>query len=199
MTTKTKTTTKRRTPTKRARKPEPSGTDGLTDKQRVFVEEYLTCWNASEAARRAGYSERTAQQMGSENLLKPVIRQAIDQRLAEKRMSADEVLARLSAQAGADMNDFLSQRGRGVTLDLVKAKAAGKLHLIKKYSKTKQGASIELHDAQAALVQIGRYHKLFTDKFSGDVSGTIANVTSDELAKAKAETEKWEQERFGDV
>jgi phage terminase small subunit len=196
-------TTKKRSTTKRkisraASKVESVGQDGLTDKQRVFIEEYLICWNASEAARRAGYSEKTAQQMGSENLLKPVIRQAIDQRLAEKRMSADEVLAQLSAQAGADLADFLSKRGRGVTLDLSKAKAAGKLHLIKKYNKTRQGTLIELYDAQAALVQIGRYHKLFTDKFSGEVSGAIANLTSDEYAKAKSDAEKWEQEHFGE-
>ncbi len=143
---------------------EPAGAEGLTDKQRVFIEEYLVCWNASEAARRAGYSSPTAKQMGAENLSKPVIRQAIDRRLAEKRMSADEVLARLSEQAGADMDEFLSKRGRGVGLDLAKAKAAGKLHLVKRYSKTRQGVSIELYDAQAALVQLGRYHKLFTER-----------------------------------
>ncbi len=143
---------------------DPAGADGLTDKQRIFIEEYLVCWNASEAARRAGYSPKTAQQMGAENLSKPVIRQAIDRRLSEKRMSADEVLARLSEQAGADMDEFLSKRGRGIGLDLSKAKAAGKLHLVKKYNKTKQGVSIELYDAQAALVQLGRYHKLFTDR-----------------------------------
>jgi phage terminase small subunit len=199
MSTKRAVKSNRRKSPKRQSNPESIGQDGLTDKQRVFIEEYLTCWNASEAARRAGYSEKTAQQMGSENLSKPVIRQTIDSRLAEKRMSADEVLARLSAQASADMTDFFTPSGRGVRLDLKRAKTLGRLHLVKKYNKTKQGTSIELYDAQAALVQVGRYHKLFTDKFSGDLSGTIANVTSDELAKARAEAEKWEEEHFGDA
>jgi hypothetical protein len=54
----------------------------LTHKQQVFVEEYLKTWNATEAARRAGYSTDTARQMGSENLAKPYIKAVIEQRLA---------------------------------------------------------------------------------------------------------------------
>ena len=45
----------------------------LTAKQESFVREYLIDKNATQAAIRAGYSEKTAQQTGSENLLKPVI------------------------------------------------------------------------------------------------------------------------------
>ena len=60
----------------RTRKPtsvkiEAVGEDGLTDKQRAFVSQYLICWNASEAARRAGYSVKSAYSIGSENLTKP--------------------------------------------------------------------------------------------------------------------------------
>lgn len=43
------------------------------DQQQRFVEEYLIDLNATQAAICAGYSEKTVQQMGSENLLKPVI------------------------------------------------------------------------------------------------------------------------------
>ena len=50
---------------------------GLTAKQQRFVEEYLVDLNATQAAIRAGYSEKTAQQTGSENLSKPVIAEAI--------------------------------------------------------------------------------------------------------------------------
>lgn len=50
----------------------------LTPRQRLFVDEYVLCNNASEAARRAGYSERTAGAIATENLQKPAIRQAID-------------------------------------------------------------------------------------------------------------------------
>ena len=49
----------------------------LTDKQQRFCEEYLIDLNATQAAIRAGYSENTAQQIGSENLSKLVIQQYI--------------------------------------------------------------------------------------------------------------------------
>lgn len=56
----------------------------LTDKQQRFVDEYLIDLNATQAAIRAGYSEKTAQQMGSENLSKPVIQEAIEKAQAER-------------------------------------------------------------------------------------------------------------------
>ncbi|MBP5144120.1 terminase small subunit, partial [Pseudomonas chlororaphis] len=43
----------------------------LTQKQRLFVDEYLIDLNATQAAIRAGYSKRTAGQIGDENLKKP--------------------------------------------------------------------------------------------------------------------------------
>ncbi|MDO4669737.1 MAG: terminase small subunit, partial [Butyricicoccus pullicaecorum] len=56
----------------------------MTKKQQRFVDEYLIDLNATQAAIRAGYSPDTAQQMGSENLSKPVIRNAIDKAIAER-------------------------------------------------------------------------------------------------------------------
>ena len=50
----------------------------LTHKQDAFVKAYLlNGGNATQAAITAGYSEKTAQQVGSENLLKPVIKKSI--------------------------------------------------------------------------------------------------------------------------
>ncbi len=49
----------------------------LTPKQHRFVEEYLIDLNATKAAGRARYSEKTARQIGSENLSKPAIQEAI--------------------------------------------------------------------------------------------------------------------------
>jgi len=46
---------------------------GLTDKQRAFCLHYCTHWNATKAAKQAGYSEKTAQEISSENLSKPII------------------------------------------------------------------------------------------------------------------------------
>lgn len=52
----------------------------LTPKQSAFVREYMIDLNATQAAIRAGYSEKTANRIGAENLSKPVIQEAIQQR-----------------------------------------------------------------------------------------------------------------------
>ena len=57
----------------------------LTPKQQRFVEEYLVDLNATQAAVRAGYSEKTAYSVGGENLRKPEIQQAITE--AKKKRS----------------------------------------------------------------------------------------------------------------
>jgi phage terminase small subunit len=59
----------------------------VTDKQRVFCQEYILDMNATQAALRAGYTARSAQQTGSENLSKPLVRAEIDRLLAERQQS----------------------------------------------------------------------------------------------------------------
>lgn len=61
-----------------------SGITGkLTQKQKRFVDEYLISGNATQAAIKAGYSEKTATVTGAENLRKPNIKKAIDKKTAE--------------------------------------------------------------------------------------------------------------------
>ena len=52
----------------------------LTPKQKAFADEFLKCGNATEAAKRAGYSEQSARQIGTENLSKPSISSYIQDR-----------------------------------------------------------------------------------------------------------------------
>jgi len=142
----------------------------LTDKRQVFVEEYLRTWNASEAARIAGYAHPGSD--GHRLLKISEIADEIQQRVSERAMSADEVLIRLAAQARADMSDFVRfvPGIKTPLLDLEKAYQAGKFGLVKKLKYTDiGGVEFELYDAQAALVQLGKVHKLFTDK--QEVSG----------------------------
>jgi len=167
---------------KRTPKAEPIGDDGLTAKQRAFVEQYLICWNASEAARLAGYSQRSAYQIGSQTLKKVEIRAAIDQRLKEFRMGADEVLARLADLASADMADFVTPIGPGFKIDLKKARAMGKLHLIRKLKMDGPEISIELYDVKDALVQLGRHHALFTDNIAGKLDVTRREKSAEEMS-----------------
>lgn len=133
----------------------------LTNKQKVFVEEYLKCWNTAEASRRAGYSERTARTNGSRLLTNADIKAYIEERLKEKILSSDEVLVRLSDQARANMADLINENGE---FDLMKAKRLGVTHLIQEIKVNKSGdKSIKLYSAQSALQLTGKYHALFTD------------------------------------
>ena len=83
----------------------------LTPKQDMFVREYLIDLNATQAAIRAGYSAKTAAQIGEENLRKPDIAKAIqagmDQRSQRTNITAEEVLANIKrlAQKAEDMDD----------------------------------------------------------------------------------------------
>jgi terminase small subunit len=71
----------------------------LTDKQKRFIEEYLVDLNATQAAIRAGYSEKTAYSIGEENLKKPVIKQAIEEaqsnRSSRVQITQDDVIRML--------------------------------------------------------------------------------------------------------
>ena len=73
----------------------------LTAKQQRFCDEYLIDLNATQAAIRAGYSEASARQMGTENLSKPSIKKYINDRMGEKESELiadqDEVLKYLTS------------------------------------------------------------------------------------------------------
>ncbi len=135
----------------------------VTKKQRAFVEEYLKCWNATRAAIAAGYSERSASTIAHRLLDCPHVKDAIRERVAQKAMSADEVLLRLADQAVSSMEDFLKVGEDGFVIDLEKARLSGKLHLIKAITPTRDGYRIELHDQQKALELLGKAHGLFKE------------------------------------
>lgn len=58
----------------------------LTPKQKAFADEYLKCGNATEAAKKAGYKENSARQIGTENLSKP----SISAYIAERQKQIDD-------------------------------------------------------------------------------------------------------------
>ena len=74
---------------------------GLTKKQKRFIDEYLIDLNATQAAIRAGYSEKTARSVGAENLTKPDIKKAVEEALeaihTAKAADAQEVLEYLTS------------------------------------------------------------------------------------------------------
>ena len=91
-------------------------TKKLTLKQQRFVDEYIISGNATQAAIKAGYSKKTANRIATENLSKPVIKTAIDQRNAEiqseKTMDMQEVMELLASIArGETTEETVTNKG----------------------------------------------------------------------------------------
>ena len=90
----------------------------LTLKQKKFADEYIISGNATIAAIKAGYSEKTAGQTGAENLKKPYIKSYIEERLAElnseKIADQEEILQYLtSVMRGEYREQTLVGMGQG--------------------------------------------------------------------------------------
>lgn len=87
----------------------------LTAKQSKFVDEYLVDLNATQAAIRAGYSEKTAYRIGADNLRKAQIAEAIQRRMGarEKRteVTQDRVLMEMARLGFADLREAFTTTG----------------------------------------------------------------------------------------
>lgn len=127
----------------------------LSDQQKVFVEEYLrNGFIALKAARAAGYTSSASPWL----LMKhPTVRAAIDERIKNMVMSADEVLHRLSEQARGEYGQYIMPDGE---IDIERLVADGKGHLIKSIRDAKYGKSYQFESSVEALKLLARYYSL---------------------------------------
>lgn len=83
----------------------------LTDKQEAFCREYIIDLNATQAAIRARYSEKTAKEIGSENLSKPNVQARLQELMSDRqdslKVSAEYVLRRLKEIDELDVIDIM--------------------------------------------------------------------------------------------
>lgn len=159
----------------------------MNTKQIVFVNEYLKCWNSSEAARRAGYNGK-ANVIGPRLLADVSIKAEIDARIAELIMSADEALILLSEQARGSLGDFhkvqvladledhpKARLVKALTSDVYEDKA-GKVHY---------KARIELHDAQSAIINVLKVHGKFKETTT-NLNLDLSQLTNEQLQRIAA-------------
>ena len=137
----------------------------MTAKQQRFCDEYLIDLNATQAAIRAGYSEKNARNIASENLAKPNIKQYIDERMAEKEseLIADqnEVLKYLtSVMRGESASEVVVVEGIGDGCSEARAM---------------QKAPDEKERLKAAEL-LGKRYGLYTEKIDADID-TDLNIT----------------------
>ena len=94
----------------------------LTDKQEMFCLEYMVDLNATQAAIRAGYSEKTAQQISNNLLLNVVIQERIQQlkerRSAKVEVTAERVIKEIATLAFSNIPNYFNQIGPGSVLTL---------------------------------------------------------------------------------
>jgi phage terminase small subunit len=188
----------------------------LKGKQKKFVDEYCIDFNATQAAIRAGYSEKSAGNIGYENVKKPDISEAIHRRLQESAMSADEALMRLADMARGDMADFVTGGDDGPIPDLGTALEDGRLHLVKKLKRktktymmgrgpeatlvTEAEIDFELYDAKAALDTILKAHGVLDSQRGGkDDPLYIVPLSADSLVQASRKAGDLEAELLGDA
>lgn len=136
----------------------------LTAKQERFIVEYLIDLNATQAAIRAGYSKKTAKDIGAENLAKPNIRARIDELMeklaAERIADANEVLTYLTAVLREEVKEeviVVESLGAGISSPSVVKKA------------------VSVKDRNKAAELLGKRYGMFTDRVSldGDMSFDI--------------------------
>lgn len=186
----------------------PRGDDGLTGKMRLFVAEYLLSHNASDAARKAGYSAKTAHYLGAENLKKPVIQAAIQAAEADRfkrlHMGADEVMAELAAIGRSRITDMVSYEADGVVRYVPSATLTpaqqGTIRKVKTTLRTiptgadgpeiiETKVELELHPKIEALEKIGKHLKLWADRLehTGKDGGPIETSTKIDLSGCSPE------------
>ena len=138
----------------------------LTPKQERFVDEYLVDLNATAAAKRAGYSEKSASRIAIELLNKTHVSAAIQARRDKLRgkleITQEAVLQELASIAFANGTDFVTVTGAGLLC--VKATSEvpkNKLPAIAGIKYSQLGIEIKLHDKVRALELLGKHLGVF--------------------------------------
>lgn len=170
--------------------PEIDNEDGsLTEKQRLFVLEYLRDFNATRAAMAVGYSKKTAYAIGWENLRKPQIQAEIKRQKEamadELGMSVQRIIAEYMKIAFADITDLLEfgqkevpvmtmfgpmtdDAGNPVTkvVNYVDFKDSESIDgtIISEVKQGKDGVSVKLHDKMKALEKLEKYLGFMTEE-----------------------------------
>lgn len=159
----------------------------MTKKQNRFIEEYLIDLNATQAAIRAGYSVKTADQQASRMLTNVKVQEAIAKAMAERSkrtgVNQDRIVLELAKLALVNMADIVDKKGE--IKDTATADDLSCIESIKyKRSDTDSGSSVErevkIGSKIKALELLGKHLGMWNDKV--DVNVAVPIVISGEDA-----------------
>ncbi len=151
----------------------------LTPKQKLFVEEYLIDLNATQAAIRAGYSVKTANEQGNRLLANVSIQEEIGKQMAERSrrtgINQDRILMELAKIALVNPEKVVDFKEATIREDALPEDLAAVASVKVKRFPTKYGEGIEreikFYDKTKALDLAGRHLGMFKDKL--ELSGTL--------------------------
>ena len=160
----------------------------LTEKQQRFVDEYLIDLNATQAAIRAGYSVKTANEQGSQNLAKLSIQQTIAEQMAERSkrtgINQDRVVLELAKIALVKMTDIVDNQGR-IKSDASPDDLACIESVKYKESESDTGSSVErevkIASKLKALELLGKHLGMWNDKLDVNITQPIVITGEDAL------------------
>lgn len=172
----------------------------LTPKQQRFVEEYLVDLNATQAAIRAGYSPKTANEQGARLLanvsVQAAIQEAMKARQTRTEITQDRVLAELAKIAFGDQRAVMEWGPSGVKLRDSKALTDDQAAIVAEVSEsvTAAGGTLKLktHDKVGALKLLGEHLGMFKQRVeltgkdggpiqSQDAPPDLSSLTDEEL------------------
>lgn len=157
----------------------------MTNKQKLFVEEYLIDLNATQAAIRAGYSPDTAQEQSSRLLSNVMIKRAVDKAMAERSkrtgINQDRVLQELARIGFFRITDVIDPATAKIKKDASDDDLACIQSVKIKPNEWGTEREVKLCDKKAALELIGRHLGMWNDKL--DVRGVEGVVIVDDIPK----------------
>ena len=189
----------------------------LTAKQKRFCDEYLIDLNATQAAIRAGYSERTANEQGARLLAKVSVQNYIKERKQKRiertEITQDMVLKELALIAFADNTDYakviekqamVEVNGRMVPIHdedgnpvmyrtveptLTEELTEEQKKALAVIKKGRDGFEVKSYDKIRALELLGKHLGMFEEKIevNGQVNNPMAGLTTEELKKLVAD------------
>lgn len=148
----------------------------MTEKQKRFVEEYLIDLNATQAAIRAGYSPKTAQEQGSQNLSKLMvpISQAMAERSRRTGISQDRVIQELAKIAFVNASDVIDLE-RATVRDNADREDLACIQSVKVKDGNTLEREVKLADKLRALELLGKHLGMWTEKVQ--VSGVDGELS----------------------